>query len=372
MEIFDTSTTSLDVEEQTDSGGVSLDDVIQVFYLVFGILGLFGNGLVLLVMVRIRSLRTITNLFIINQSVIDFASSIFLLILLYNPVKYDFKNWQFNAWTLFVCYFWQSQYIFWSLMGCSTGNLIILTLERGVAVVFPIIYRNRVTWRTAAVFVVLPWIFGFVFQLYWPSVHHFVDGVCYPSFGNRNVQIAVGVIVFIFKLFIPVIVMFAVYVAILQRIKPKVTQVRNGNPSLPNATTQRAPLHAPIPDTQKTTKNWATTPAAGEAPKSTSQAVPQTHRIRLNIIKTLLLVTVVFAVCWTPTQLVFLVYNLGGPLDIRGTLYKLSVVVVFINIWINPVIYTFKYRKFQDGLRKTFCLGQRQTTGAPSTVLTLG
>lgn len=54
--------------------GISLDDILQILYLIFGILGIAGNSLVLFVMIRVRSLRSITNSFITNQSIIDLVS----------------------------------------------------------------------------------------------------------------------------------------------------------------------------------------------------------------------------------------------------------------------------------------------------------
>lgn len=77
--------TTLMPGHETIAGDVSLNNVSKVLCIIFGILGLLGNGLVLVVMVRVRSLRTITNLFIANQSIIDFLTSIFLLTLLYKP-----------------------------------------------------------------------------------------------------------------------------------------------------------------------------------------------------------------------------------------------------------------------------------------------
>ncbi|KAJ8045701.1 5-hydroxytryptamine receptor 1A-alpha [Holothuria leucospilota] len=379
MEALSASTVSL-VEDDLGSAKVSLEDISQVIYLLFGILGLFGNSLVLMVIARVKSLRTVTNLFIANQSLIDFTTSVFLLILMYDPPKYDFSHWELNSWTIFVCYFWQSDYIFWSLMGSSTGNLILLTLERWVAVLYPVVYRNRVNWKTATVFAILPWILGFLFQLFWPAVHHFEDGACFPSYSHRSVQVAVGVFVFVAKLVLPVMIMFMAYASILRRIKPKFLQVGITNRTrsariIATATDSIGETkQAPVLRTDLTTawtRSLAPAPvtAAINAPIFAPGIPPvenlpaasdaahftfNTNRIRLNILKTVFIVIIVFVICWTPVNTVFLIYNLGGNVTIRGTLHKLTWVLVFVNIWINPVIYTFKYRKFQDGLRKTF------------------
>ncbi|XP_030845106.1 uncharacterized protein LOC115925434 [Strongylocentrotus purpuratus] len=50
-----------------------------IVYTVFGIFGITGNGLVLLVIALVKNLRGVTNLFIANQSLIDLSSSVVLI-----------------------------------------------------------------------------------------------------------------------------------------------------------------------------------------------------------------------------------------------------------------------------------------------------
>lgn len=353
MENFTTNSTATSANQPT-SQGTFLDNVIQVLHLVFGVLGLLGNGLVLVVIARVRSLRTITNLFIAEQSVIDFLTAVCLLISMYNRPVYDFSDWKVNVWTLFVCHFWQSDYVFWSLMGTSTANLIVLTLERWIAVVFPIIYRNRVTWKRASAFVVLPWIWGFVFQLYQPILYHFENGVCFIRFPVGLRRSSLGCFVFFVKLVLPVLIMSVAYISILHRIKPQLLKVGD--------TTRIQSTGATTDCTDSTqVKHVATDPALAQSSAACTSMVRgsfrPTHRkdrVRLNILKTLFLVTILFFLCWAPAMVQFLIFNLGGLVHPRGTAYRLCANLVFVNIWINPVIYAFKYRKFQKGLKKTF------------------
>ena len=57
-----------------------------------------------------------------------------------------------------------------------------------------------------------------------------------------------------------------------------------------------------------------------------------------NVIKTLILVTVAFIICWMPNQLLFLQFNLGGSINDRGWLYYTTVVLGFVNSCINPLV----------------------------------
>ncbi|PIK46220.1 putative cholecystokinin receptor type A-like [Apostichopus japonicus] len=328
---------------------MSFEDVLNIVYLTFGILGIAGNTLVLVVMIRVRSLRSKTIYFIINQSIIDLVSSICLIVTFNFTTKIDFSDWKNETWANFVCRFGESRYIFWSLLSCSTCNLIVLTLERYVAVVYPLVYRNRVTLKTAMVFVILPWLVGFILQLYWPVVHDIdMHGNCFASFGNKNIQILLGIFVFLVKYLLPMLIMLAVYVAIIKKIKSA--------PVIIHPETAK-------PDTSSNNK------LPGQ--QSSISRNEKINKLRLNILKTLFVVVLVFGLCWCPAQIWFLLYNLGIPsIDVVGRNYRIAVIVVFISIWINPVIYACKYKQFQDGLKKTFCIAKTESSHLDTSLAT--
>ncbi len=57
--------------------------VVLVFMLIL-ICGIFGNALVILAVILSRKLRTFTNIYVVNQSISDLASNIFILLYLIN------------------------------------------------------------------------------------------------------------------------------------------------------------------------------------------------------------------------------------------------------------------------------------------------
>jgi len=70
-----------------------------------------------------------------------------------------------------------------------------------------------------------------------------------------------------------------------------------------------------------------------------------------NAVVTSLIVCCVLFACWTPVEIVYFLNYAGRPVDFGGWLYHLTVVLVFTNSCVNPLIYAAKYRKFQDGLK---------------------
>ena len=75
---------------------------------------------------------------------------------------------------------------------------------------------------------------------------------------------------------------------------------------------------------------------------------------RTNTIKTFLLISICFIVCWSSEQAFYFMFNLGYHADFNGMFYKVSVVMAFCNCTINPFIYLVKYRDYQIAL-KEFC-----------------
>ncbi|XP_054766826.2 galanin receptor 2b-like [Lytechinus pictus] len=304
----------------TDPGSSRL--VAVTIYSILGSVGIIGNGLVLVVMIAVKDLRNITNLFIANQSIIDMTTSIFLFITFIAPHPAVPKQ---KLAANFICSFWNSGYIFWGTIISSTYNLVMLALERYFAVMYPVAYRNKFSYRRAAGVAVAPWIVGFGFGIHWMVVNQHVDGRCIVKYESNFIRGFIGCLTVIVEFVIPLIIIAYVYIRIGKLMRQRVEDV--GNPSTEN-------------------RSDVTTAEPG-LPNYREKA-------RKNVIKTLLIVCITYVICWTPNQIVFLYYNLGGPIDLNGPVFYASVYIAFVNMCINPVIYTFKYRKFQKGLKKVF------------------
>ena len=76
------------------------------------------------------------------------------------------------------------------------------------------------------------------------------------------------------------------------------------------------------------------------------------HVARTNTIKTLLTVALCFVICWSSSQIYYLMYNLGYEADFNGTFFNFTVLMTFLNCTVNPFIYLIKYRDYQEALRQ--------------------
>ncbi|XP_033116927.1 histamine H2 receptor-like [Anneissia japonica] len=287
---------------------------ITILYSIVGAIGCSTNGFAIFILFHLQNRFSTTNLLIFNQCIIDFVTSLVSLCLFLDPDVMTRLPESITA-AEFVCKIWSSKYIFWSSIFSSTANLVVLTLDRYFAVMYPLKYKIlKEKVRMKVLFLLIPWICGFGFVLLWLAAHTVKDGVCIQSWPSVEYQKVFGLLTGTYILIIPCSVMFFVYFNIF-----RVLQHRPGN--------------------------------------DLSAASANAAARRLNIIKTMVVVSVTYVICWTPNQIAFINFTLGGKFNFNGTLYYITVAMSLCNICINPIIYTFKYHDFRVGLRKTLpCL----------------
>ena len=66
----------------------------------------------------------------------------------------------------------------------------------------------------------------------------------------------------------------------------------------------------------------------------------------------MVLVATVFVLCWMQNQVYYLLMNLGGlPADFSSPYYHFTVVCIFLNPCINPLVYASKYAELRAATR---------------------
>lgn len=112
--------------------------VVPVFFGLIGLTGLLGNALVVLVIVSNRSMRSTTNVLIINLAMADLLFVVFCVP--FTAIDYMMEMWPFgDLWCKIV------QYLIVVTSNASIYTLVLMSLDRFLAVVYPIASR---AWRT--------------------------------------------------------------------------------------------------------------------------------------------------------------------------------------------------------------------------------
>ena len=147
---------------------------------------MLSNVSVIIVIMAYRPMRVrVVNLYIINQSLIDASVATFLFL---TTVLQDDRqprtrgNWADEA----LCRLWFTKMPLWGLLVSSTYNVVSLTAERFLAIVYPLRHRawcsrrSVSAWLSAAAYAIRGWLhpcpfFLGIWQLTGPKFRKYVQ-----------------------------------------------------------------------------------------------------------------------------------------------------------------------------------------------------
>ena len=306
----------------------STTPVFMAIYLAIGILGMIGNFIVSVVMLKYRRLREkLTNAFVVNQSLIDFVTACVLVI---TQVTDDI-SWAKNDLEAYLfCRMWLGKWVLWGLFVASTYNLLVLTMERYFAIVHSMIHIRFFTKTKARVMMVCVWLFGLSWNLYDLFSTNMKGNQCvvWSFWPSPLFQQVFGILVVCVQYFIPLFVLVFAYGRIIYILHRKASD--------------------------------GVGPKASDGSKTATSGTSDNRELRMikartNVIKTLVIVAMCFIVCWGPNQLLFFFHMVGVKVDYSSWYYHWSVMMTFLNCCVNPIVYTFKYEEFKQCLRRMLC-----------------
>lgn len=316
----------------------------NVGVVILGLIGMVGNGIVIIAMLQNSKLRKKdSSILILNQSLVDLTGSLFLsMTSLYRLHPYKVYG---SVGSYLACYLFDNRSLMFSSMTASTFSLVVITVERFAMVVHPILHRNAFTSRLITSMAAAAWIFGFLWT-FPPAIPttYLKDGVCitfdWPSY---EMQQDFGLALIAITFFLPIIVFIYLYGHILVVLHKKNKRIH--------------------PNEAKNSNKSNHVPSSKRAIGSS-----QVSRAQVNVTRTMIIVSVAFAVCWTPNQIYYLMFNLGCQVDFLSPLYLFTLFFSFMNCCINPFIYAFKYDALKDAVKACLpCLVQRTATGSSAT-----
>lgn len=331
-----------------DADNSSQSAATRAAFATIATFGVAGNALVTYVMVtQRRAFSSSTNRLILHQSCIDLVSCLLFILQKFTP-ELKLANIPSTPLGQIYCRLWLTEYLLWSLWIMSTANFLLISLERYFATCRRAVYRVYFKREHLAIRVLLVWITGFAVEVYLPLMTRLTkDGECKMVRSGSAKQAFAGVLIFLLEYLLPLMVITFCYTNIIVLLYRR-RKRREATSLFPGASMSSTTVSAQI----------------------------NTHRsfqkVQYNVLSTLLMMALSFAVFWSPVELDFLIFNLRGADvsnagaasddigsvvdhvdDVDAGNYDIYTVCLLANVCVNPFIFCFKYGHFRRQLKKT-------------------
>ncbi|XP_072763576.1 allatostatin-A receptor isoform X2 [Anoplolepis gracilipes] len=280
--------------------------VVPLFFGIIGILGLAGNSLVVVVVAANPGMRSTTNILIINLAVADLLFVIFCIP--FTATDFVLPYWPFgNVWCKIV------QYLIIVTAYASVYTLVLMSLDRYLAVVHPIASMSWRTEKHAILATGVAWVV--ILALSAPAmVIHGEEGdgppqnltACriLPQYNWTYFQVSF----FLMSYVLPLVLICIFYMSVLIKL-------------------------------------WRGARASASA---------ESRRGRRRVTRLVFVVVGVFAACWCPIQVILVSKSLDVfPLTTTTIMVQIvSHILAYTNSCVNPFLYAFLSDNFRKAFRK--------------------
>ncbi|CAI9736616.1 54-like peptide receptor [Octopus vulgaris] len=319
---------------------------VAIMYGLTLILGVTGNALVIFSIAHYRRMRTLTNIFLLSL-----ASADLLLIVLCVPIKFATFftfTWEFGEFLCKAVYYLQNVSAI-----CSVTTLTVMSVERYYAIIYPIKAKYVCTVSRAKKAILFIWILSFFLAS--PIIigrsHEEVGSIrkgywCIENWASDTIDKIYEFYMMSIILLIPVTVMSFAYTSICKELwivsHTRTAMINGQNDTCPTQSTnlsEKDPFYkSRIKMKTNTTKDDQT---------------------RKQVIKMLVLVIVLFVICWAPilTNNLLVAYgylpllNFGYLKPMREAFFLMA----YSNSCVNPVVYGFMSRNFREAFLNALC-----------------
>ncbi|XP_053947129.1 allatostatin-A receptor [Anastrepha ludens] len=285
--------------------------VVPFCFGIFALTGFFGNTLVILVVIFNQQMHSTTNLLIVNLAVADLLFVVFCIP--FTATDYITEYWPFgDVWCRSV------QYLIVVTAFASIYTLVLMSVDRFLAVVHPIRSRQLRTEKVTKIAIATLWVIILTISLPVALVHGLTELEAYPNvtyvfctFSETNVlvtQTSYQIIFFAFSYLLPLMAISGLYVRMIMRLWHQGSGV---------------------------------------------QMSVKSQRGRKRVTRLVVVVVVAFASLWLPVQLILLLKALDiyhSNTKIKLLLQVMAQTLAYMSSCINPVLYAF----LSDNFRKAF------------------
>ncbi|XP_077467576.1 cholecystokinin receptor-like [Stigmatopora argus] len=362
-----------------------MDTLRIVLYILIFLLSVFGNLLIIIVLVLNKRMRTVTNSFLLSLAISDLMMAIFCMPFTLIPnILEDF---------IFGAAMCKTVAYFMGLsVSISTFSLVAIAIERYSAICNPLKSRAWQTRSHAYRVIAATWVVSLLIMIPYPvfsiiktfrKANGTTGHMCRLTWPSHYAEQSWYVLLLFILFFIPGVVMAIAYGLIsrelyrgmrfeMKQSETETTNLRNGTATEPKGedddgcyvqVSKKASSGVELP-TLPTSSSTATACSAASAAPKTEHSRSNVSKAKLQakkrVIRMLLVIVALFFVCWMPLY----VANTWRAFDLKAASRALTgIPISFIHLLsytsacVNPVIYCFMNTRFRKALFSTFaCL----------------
>lgn len=274
------------------------------------IVNLVGNTLVILVVMRNRSMKTPTNYLLVNLASADMVVAIFIGIQFIATPTFTHPKGTVGS---VLCKIITGGTPGWVGAVASVFSLVAIAIERYWAVLHPHSQKIKLTKTKIIILALLSWVVSFIWAIpgFWATTYikeingcaHSFSKPIYAKLYTVGWSVVAGVI--------PISIMGALYSRVVHRL-------------------------------------WFVNSDAAEATQRSLL------RYRKRVTKMVIFVTIVYVLCWVPE---LLIYFLGftGTITLEAIHHAIASALIVFNSSINPIVYSLQSSKFRKHLGELIC-----------------
>uniref|UniRef100_A0A8C8SBI3 G-protein coupled receptors family 1 profile domain-containing protein n=1 Tax=Pelusios castaneus TaxID=367368 RepID=A0A8C8SBI3_9SAUR len=281
-----------------------------VFSLIF-LLGTVGNGLVLAVLLRNGQVKyTTTNLFILNLAMADLC--FIICCVPFQATIYTLDGWLFGPFACKAVHF-----LIYLTMYASSFTLAAVSVDRYLAIRYPLKSRDLRTSQNAVVAIIVIWTLSLLFAgpylSYYQIVHYHGVPICVPVWEDQHRKI-MDIFTFVVGYLLPVLVLSLAYARTIKFLWTSVDPI---------------------------------------------ERISESRKAKRRVTKMIVAVAILFCLCWLPHHLVILCFWFGH-FPFNRTTYACRLAshcLSYANSCLNPIVYALISKHFRKKFKQVFtCL----------------
>uniref|UniRef100_A0A0N4Z5L9 G_PROTEIN_RECEP_F1_2 domain-containing protein n=1 Tax=Parastrongyloides trichosuri TaxID=131310 RepID=A0A0N4Z5L9_PARTI len=355
-----------------------------IAYIIVFLSCVLGNIIILTVIITKKSMRTITNFLLGNLALADLLVGIFCVVQTgFHFLSSGDSKWIFGK-TMCHCYL----YLVNMIPNLSAGILVLLSVERFIAVVRPMLVQDIMTSRVLVISTAFVWTFCIIMNFPYLFAVQYIShtdpdtginmAICtrkHFMLFDINILKVVSILNLIVWYILALLILLVIYISIGHIMMKTSRRYERDNHSCKDVkitltSGDGAVIHGNnvnSPLLEKSSHKNSNNSETNKKKSSMRNNASESFDTRRRVIKLVALLVISFAVLNMPryiylTWSVFRDVNSPRCLDCLMTLlHPITFLLMFVNSAINPILYAFLSQRFRDAISDTLtCYNERE------------